>query len=432
MRLGRSKSCLGSGGGARGRREVSSSPDSSRRRIGERRRSADRRHGGGCGESSFLKKVLSRERGRSKSPRRNSWREDIKKISSWREDRKSKSREVKIIKRPHSSKEDKVQRHQSEKRSRHILPREEVKHSRGSSFAKAKKETSVEFKKISFQRKEMSSLLPKSRSEAKESRDTLGIECEDNPLKRKLMGFGFGKREVRNKADCKDRKVDHSSLMKEDPSDDQGTVGCGDELELSISDKDVFPELRVEGSESDSIANGSIVPCAQPSDSDRINDESDKFDSLEINLDNTMSKENHTRSVKLVTEAEINNNDKKLERLGPSVASHCKAAIDNSTATVSLEEIRMNESAGLSPSLLDEQDGSALTRSLSLLELKMEVYVTRLKELEWEREQLRKDRVALQGREKSVKKELLSKLQEKEKLRLEKDVLENENKENLV
>ena len=33
-----------------------------------------------------------------------------------------------------------------------------------------------------------------------------------------------------------------------------------------------------------------------------------------------------------------------------------------------------------------------MARNFSLLELKMEVYTTRLKELEWEREQLRKER----------------------------------------
>ena len=37
-----------------------------------------------------------------------------------------------------------------------------------------------------------------------------------------------------------------------------------------------------------------------------------------------------------------------------------------------------------------------MARNFSLLELKMEVYTTRLKELEWEREQLRKEREVFQ------------------------------------
>jgi len=41
-------------------------------------------------------------------------------------------------------------------------------------------------------------------------------------------------------------------------------------------------------------------------------------------------------------------------------------------------------------------DASAMARNFSLLELKMEVFTTRLKELEWEREQLRKERAVLQ------------------------------------
>ena len=37
-----------------------------------------------------------------------------------------------------------------------------------------------------------------------------------------------------------------------------------------------------------------------------------------------------------------------------------------------------------------------MSRSFSMLELKMEVFTTRLKELEWERELLRKEREVLQ------------------------------------
>merc|ERR1711872_348640 len=40
----------------------------------------------------------------------------------------------------------------------------------------------------------------------------------------------------------------------------------------------------------------------------------------------------------------------------------------------------------------EEDDAGAMARNISLLELKMEVFTTRLKELEWEREQLRKER----------------------------------------
>jgi len=43
-----------------------------------------------------------------------------------------------------------------------------------------------------------------------------------------------------------------------------------------------------------------------------------------------------------------------------------------------------------------EPDSGVMARNFSLLELKMEVFTTRLKELEWEREQLRIERAALQ------------------------------------
>merc|ERR1712142_951239 len=45
----------------------------------------------------------------------------------------------------------------------------------------------------------------------------------------------------------------------------------------------------------------------------------------------------------------------------------------------------------------EEDDAGAMARNISLLELKMEVFTTRLKELEWEREQLRKERESIQA-----------------------------------
>ena len=233
MIIGRSEFCLGSG--ERGVRVVSSSPDSGRRRTGERR-SADRKHSGG--DSSSSKNLYSRERGRSKSPRRNSWREDIKKISSWKEDKKFKMRDVKLVARYHSSKGDREQRHHSEKRPRNVSSREEEKHS-------------VEGKQIAILRKDRPSLNPKSQNEVKNDKDKLGRKFEDNPLKRKLIGFA--KREVRSKAEreAEERKGKYLSPMKEEPTVQQINQRCdsdSDELELGISDKDVFPELRDEGS----------------------------------------------------------------------------------------------------------------------------------------------------------------------------------------
>ena len=54
-----------------------------------------------------------------------------------------------------------------------------------------------------------------------------------------------------------------------------------------------------------------------------------------------------------------------------------------------------------------------MARNFSLLELRMEVFTTRLKELEWEREQLRNERVGVEGHEHSSKRFLMKGLQEK-------------------
>jgi len=59
-----------------------------------------------------------------------------------------------------------------------------------------------------------------------------------------------------------------------------------------------------------------------------------------------------------------------------------------------LESVEMVGCDEGTPSSLS--DASAMARNFSLLELKMEVFTTRLKELEWEREQLRKERAVLQ------------------------------------
>ena len=71
---------------------------------------------------------------------------------------------------------------------------------------------------------------------------------------------------------------------------------------------------------------------------------------------------------------------------------NCVSTLCRRASSLVINECNVNETAQ------SEKDGSALARKFSLLELKMEVYTTKLKELEWEREQLRKEREVLQVR----------------------------------
>jgi len=62
----------------------------------------------------------------------------------------------------------------------------------------------------------------------------------------------------------------------------------------------------------------------------------------------------------------------------------------------------------------EDDDAGAMARNISLLELKMEVFTTRLKELEWEREQLRKERESFQAGFPELSSKRMSKPKEKE------------------
>ena len=69
-----------------------------------------------------------------------------------------------------------------------------------------------------------------------------------------------------------------------------------------------------------------------------------------------------------------------------------------STSCIRASSLVINDECNVKETVQSENDGAALARKFSLLELKMEVYTTRLKELEWERDQLRKEREVLQVR----------------------------------
>eukprot|EP00092_Neocalanus_flemingeri_P016066 GFUD01017390.1.p1 GENE.GFUD01017390.1~~GFUD01017390.1.p1 ORF type:complete len:459 (+),score=139.13 GFUD01017390.1:321-1697(+) len=72
----------------------------------------------------------------------------------------------------------------------------------------------------------------------------------------------------------------------------------------------------------------------------------------------------------------------------------------------------------------------AMANSFSLLEMKMEIYLTRLKELEWEREELRMERQVLKGHKQCVREKLSTRLLDREEMTTKIGHWENENKEN--
>jgi len=396
------------------------------------RKSTERKPVGGA-ESRSIKVKHGDERGRSrsKSPRRNSWREEIKQIKSWKDEREN--REIKF---------------------------EDIRHDRKDwSRGRVAQRSSKCFKKVLNSVKKFDLLLPSRKFSKKEARllKETSVSCRVEQRGRERRGglippLVFQRRgerlsrwkQVKKSSNIvKDvevglvtRRIDErESLEQLQPPDmccvDRAAMGSSskdsadisdDELELRISDKDIFPELRDEQDDRESA-----VPDVDRDDL-KAKANVENCEGIKIQMKQLEDKEESSqRSVKLVDD-----NDKDLEDEKKAVPVRRAPEFGHGSGTVLIGSSKNEDSSSSTipvPSLSDE-GSSAMARNFSLLELKMEVYTTRLKELEWEREQLRKEREVFQDKEVSAKRDLVKSLLEKEEMSVDFNLCEKEDKEN--
>jgi len=397
------------------------------------RKSTERKPVGGA-ESRSIKVKHGDERGRSrsKSPRRNSWREEIKQIKSWKDEREN--REIKF---------------------------EDIRHDRKDwSRGRVAQRSSKCFKKVLNSVKKFDLLLPSRKFSKKEARllKETSVSCRVEQRGRERRGglippLVFQRRgerlsrwkQVKKSSNIvKDvevglvtRRIDErESLEQLQPPDmccvDRAAMGSSskdsadisdDELELRISDKDIFPELRDEQDDRESA-----VPDVVR---DYMNAKAtiENCEGIEIKMKQLEDKEESSqRSVKLVGD-----NEKDLEDEKKAVSPATRASEfgqENGTVLMGSYKNQESSSSTIPVSSLGDEGSSARARNFSLLELKMEVYTTRLKELEWEREQLRKEREVFQDKEVSAKRDLVKSLLEKEEMSVDFNLCEKEDKEN--
>ena len=257
LRMARSESCQG-GRGSR-RRTPSPSPETLRKSTHKRKEGSIANSGGDLVDLSRVvkkeQKGSSRERSRSKSPRRNSWREEIKDIRSWREDGVArfetprdrytigkKGRESKKTSRGHIKFDKKV------KKCLDLLERKSCFKARiaaeaSARFGKKKEDLKKNSRRIiSWKEKQpynddkreiITSYERDKRSTSLELGKVSGVM---NQVNEELV-----RKEVK-KTDMKDTvsQTDQQVFVK-------ASTECEDvELELALDDKDVFPELRDE------------------------------------------------------------------------------------------------------------------------------------------------------------------------------------------
>ena len=262
LKMARSESCQG-GRGSRGR-TPSLSPETQRKSVSKRKReiSVDMKLSGGGGLMDLSRvtkkeqKGSSRERSRSKSPRRNSWREEIKDIRSWREDGVArfetppdhytigkKGRESKKTSRGHIKFDKKV------KKCLDLLERKSCFKARiaaeaSARFGKKKKEDLKKNSRRIISWKEKQPYNDDKREISTGYERDIRSTCLElgkvsgvmNQVNEELV-----RKEVK-KTDMKDTvsQTDQQVFVK-------ASTECEDvELELALDDKDVFPELRDE------------------------------------------------------------------------------------------------------------------------------------------------------------------------------------------
>lgn len=207
----------------------------------------------------------------------------------------------------------------------------------------------------------------------------------------------------------------HMEVTKEEDIQPASNTVDEDELELTISEKDIFPELR---DQERSKATKTRIMKTKLTSSGL--DNSEKVDTKGPEVDSDSS-----GNVQRILGNEKHIDDLNLLQVPASVPSTLERCTVSSGQRINLDkdgiEPVLATSAG---SLNDRQDKT-------MLDVELEVYTHRLKELEDERERLRVLRVGLEEQERAGQKRILKLFYARDCLRDKVNVmLENENKEN--
>jgi len=272
------------------------------------------------------------ERSKSMSPRRSSWREEIKNMKGWRDELKERKKTKELGHRQSRVKGDRVNKISSR-------------------FSKAR----------NFQRYER---LP-SRHGSK-TRLLKNISGKHDKKRRKDGKHGGASCTVANKEEITPESIN----INEDKvnSDTSKMVDLVNKVEKGQNNEQRVKQDTVESFQSDEDKSklGPAAPEMKISNNQQMNDSNDVINIKEI-------------------KSAIDGKEPECEQ-GYQAQDGCSSM---------LKQKRDDLETSSSYSVI-EPDSGVMARNFSLLELKMEVFTTRLKELEWEREQLRIERAALQ------------------------------------
>lgn len=375
-RRSRSNSCHHTAG--RGRR--SHSPDSGGRKLGKE-------------GSKFSRKS---DEIRSRSPRRNCWREETKNIRSWKEENERGGERTDRGSVERSNRDGGGTKISSRcyQKSWKKKPEESDPHSKVASPSSNKKIKdhrnhkarceSVWKKKEKFLLSGRSGSFSSDRRREKSISTSAATRGELGQVSNQVKRSGLGRNQIIT-------SKENLEMSRRDSPD-------SDELVLRISEKDIFPELKDDWSDNKKVK---VEAVAKKKSSDQKDDNKNKEDN-----ENTSS----SRKSKLVKD--------KLSPINISITKSLTSSDDSSNSSSS-------------STLLDEKDcNTAMDRMFSMVKLEMEVFTTRLKELEWERKQLRREREDLQGQEASIRRNISKEMKKKDKLTAEISQVENDNKEN--
>merc|ERR1712096_295284 len=307
-------------------------------------------------------------RSRSRSPRRNSWREDIRKIRSWKEENEI-SRKRLQEKRNDRNRGFRKLKHISEKTGKK-LTRNLTTVITGSKNMKERRKEAM--KSLMDLRRKRPSSLPAERKDVSSplgrSRESLGAYRKQVVINSGGFCIAEGPLTRNMKEDCLDEVKERDEVHRDLDSGEVELVQMAfgtreSEHKVSLSDDIGSIEIK----------NDKKITCMK-----RI---SDGTDTKKVVAGQTLEGEVSVTAIDVALSGPAFCGDDEVTKMN-CVSTLCRRA----SSLVISDECTVNETAQ------SEKDGSALARKLSLLELKMEVYTIRLKELEWEREQLRKER----------------------------------------
>jgi len=278
------------------------------------------------------KTVDAGERSKSMSPRRNAWREEIKNMKGWRDEIKDRKKTKELGKRPSRVLGDRVN-----------------------------KTSSRLSKTRNFQRYER---LPSR-----------------NGFKTRLQKNISGKQDKKRKKDEKYGEVGCRESKKVEVAPGSNNVN----EEKSISDPSKMVDLVNKDETGPKIDQRVKQDSLESFQSDE--------DKLKIEPSAPQMKIGNSQHMDGCNDV-INEKDIKSAIDEKEPESDQEFQAQNGTCLM-LKQKRDGQETPSSYSGI-EPDSGVMARNFSLLELKMEVFTTRLKELEWEREQLRIERAALQ------------------------------------